>query len=45
MISIGRKPGKDIGHILNKMLEIVINNPELNEKEILKEKALNIYTF
>ncbi|AXU54265.1 TPA: CCA tRNA nucleotidyltransferase [Clostridioides difficile] len=45
LISIGIKPGKDIGHILNKMLEIVINNPELNEKEILKEKALNIYTF
>ena len=45
LISIGIKPGKDIGHILNNMLEIVINNPELNEKEILKEKALNIYTF
>ncbi|MGO0916265.1 hypothetical protein ACTPEM_24025 [Clostridioides difficile] len=25
MISIGIKPGKDIGYILNKMLEIVLS--------------------
>ncbi|HGM3195587.1 TPA: CCA tRNA nucleotidyltransferase [Clostridioides difficile] len=42
LMSIGVKPGKDIGYILNKMLELVIDNPELNEKEILKEKALEI---
>ncbi|MCC0635460.1 MULTISPECIES: CCA tRNA nucleotidyltransferase [unclassified Clostridioides] len=45
LMSIGVKPGKDIGYLLNKMLEIVINNPELNEKEILKGKVLDIYTF
>ncbi|UWD50292.1 CCA tRNA nucleotidyltransferase [Clostridioides difficile] len=45
LMSIGVKPGKDIGYLLNKILEIVINNPELNEKEILKEKVLDIYTF
>ncbi|HBF4616139.1 TPA: CCA tRNA nucleotidyltransferase [Clostridioides difficile] len=42
LMSIGVKQGKDIGYVLNKILEIVIDNPELNEREILKEKALEI---
>ncbi len=42
LMSIGVEQGKDIGYVLNKILEIVIDNPELNEKEILKEKALEI---
>ena len=29
------KPGKEIGETLQKLLEVVIENPELNEKECL----------
>ena len=39
LIAIGIKPGKEIGEILNYLLEIVIDNPELNEKEILLKKV------
>ena len=35
LIEYGIKPGKEIGEILNGFLEQVIENPELNEKEIL----------
>ena len=35
LIDLGIKPGKEIGEILNKFLEMVIENPELNQKEIL----------
>lgn len=35
LIESGMKPGKEIGVILNKLLEIVIENPEYNEKETL----------
>ena len=29
------KPGKEIGEILNKLLEVVIEHPEYNTKEML----------
>lgn len=35
LIENGMKPGKEIGVILNKLLETVIENPEYNQKEIL----------
>lgn len=35
LIEFGIKPGKEIGEILNGFLEQVIENPELNKKEIL----------
>jgi tRNA nucleotidyltransferase (CCA-adding enzyme) len=35
LIESGMKPGKEIGDILNKLLEIVIENPENNTKEKL----------
>ena len=35
LIDCGIKPGKEIGEILNRFLEMVIENPKLNEKEIL----------
>ena len=38
LIDFGMKPGKEIGEILNGFLEMVIENPELNEKEILLNK-------
>ena len=39
LITIGYKPGKEIGEILNRLLEMVIEDPELNQKEILLKKA------
>jgi tRNA nucleotidyltransferase (CCA-adding enzyme) len=35
LIDLGIKPGKEIGEILNRFLEMVLENPGLNEKEIL----------
>ena len=35
LIQAGMKPGKEIGEKLQKLLELVIDNPELNEKETL----------
>ena len=35
LIDFGIKPGKEIGEILNGFLEQVIENPELNKREIL----------
>ena len=42
LIAIGIKPGKEIGEILNRLLEMVIEDPELNQKEILLEKSYNL---
>lgn len=36
---LGMKPGKRIGEILQELFEEVIDDPELNKKEILLEKA------
>ncbi|MBQ7972265.1 MAG: CCA tRNA nucleotidyltransferase [Lachnospiraceae bacterium] len=38
LIQAGMKPGKEIGEVLNRMLEEVIENPERNDKEYLLEK-------
>jgi tRNA nucleotidyltransferase (CCA-adding enzyme) len=35
LIANGMKPGKEIGEVLNKLLEYVIEHPEVNEKETL----------
>ena len=37
LIAAGMKPGKEIGFVLNELLERVIENPELNTKEKLLE--------
>lgn len=39
LIKAGFKEGKNIGDILNRLLNLVIENPELNKKELLLEKA------
>lgn len=39
LIAMGMKPGKEIGDILSKLLEIVLENPEYNTKEFLLKKA------
>ncbi len=38
LISEGMKPGKAIGQVLNRMLQDVLENPGLNEKQILLQK-------
>lgn len=38
LIEYGIKPGKEIGEYLKKLLEMVIDKPELNKREILLEK-------
>ncbi|WP_315080045.1 CCA tRNA nucleotidyltransferase [uncultured Clostridium sp.] len=35
LISLGLEKGKNIGEMLNELLELVMNNPDLNDKEIL----------
>lgn len=35
LIELGIKPGKEIGEILNKLLDMVMENPELNNRESL----------
>ena len=39
LIDIGYKPGKELGRTLNKLLGQVLKDPELNQKDILLEKA------
>ena len=39
LIKLGIKPGKEIGIMLNKLLEEVIENPELNDKDKLIKRA------
>lgn len=43
LIAQGRKPGKEIGIILQELLELVIENPECNEKEYLLKRAAEIH--
>ena len=40
LLELGYRPGIKIGETLNKLLELVLENPELNEKEILLDKAM-----
>lgn len=37
LIANGMQPGKEVGEVLDKLLEMVIENPELNTKETLLE--------
>jgi len=39
LIELGIKPGKEIGSILNLLLERVLENPDLNRKDLLLEIA------
>ncbi|MGF7059098.1 CCA tRNA nucleotidyltransferase [Brassicibacter mesophilus] len=45
IIRLGYKPGKEIGKILNYLLELVLENPELNKKETLIQLISNNLTF
>ena len=37
LIAAGMKPGKDLGHTLNDLLEVVLENPDMNDKDSLME--------
>lgn len=39
LIQMGMKPGREMGEILHRLLELVLENPEYNKKEILLKKA------
>ena len=39
LIALGVKPGKEMGAILNALLDMVINDPKLNTREILIKTA------
>lgn len=40
LIAAGLKPGRELGETLNRLLEAVIENPQLNHKDTLLERAL-----
>ena len=39
LIAAGWKPGRELGEMLQVLLELVLDNPEYNEKERLLEEA------
>ena len=39
LIAMGMKPGRELGEILQKLLELVLEHPEWNTREILLQKA------
>ena len=41
LIQAGMKPGKQLGETLNQLFELVLENPELNQKELLLQKVLS----
>lgn len=45
LIDLGMKPGKEIGETLNGLLELVIENPECNTKEILLNNIPKVILF
>lgn len=44
LISMGMKPGKEIGGVLQELFEQVLDEPELNQKDKLMELAHNLMT-
>jgi len=41
LIQAGMKPGKGLGETLNRLLELVLEHPEMNKKELLIDQAKN----
>lgn len=39
LIAMGRKPGRELGETLQRLLELVLEHPEWNTREILLQKA------
>lgn len=44
LIEAGMQPGKEIGSVLKKLLELVLEDPDLNTKEKLLEQVHNLRT-
>jgi len=44
LIAMGMKPGEEIGVVLDLLFDIVINDPNLNEREKLLERANKLIT-
>lgn len=44
LIAMGMKPGEEIGVVLDLLFDIVINDPKLNEREKLLERANKLIT-
>ena len=44
LIAAGMKPGKELGFVLNELLEAVIDKPEYNSKEKLLDIVNDIYS-
>jgi tRNA nucleotidyltransferase (CCA-adding enzyme) len=44
LIAMGMKPGEEIGVVLDLLFEIVLNDPKLNEREKLLERANKLAT-
>ena len=44
LIAMGMKPGEEIGVVLDLLFEIVLNDPKLNEREKLLERAHKLAT-
>ncbi|MBQ8184935.1 MAG: CCA tRNA nucleotidyltransferase [Lachnospiraceae bacterium] len=42
LIQAGVKPGKQVGELLNQLLELVIDEPECNQKEVLLDKIKGV---
>ena len=42
LIAMGMKPGKDLGNVLEQLFQLVLEQPELNQKEKLIELAHKI---
>lgn len=41
LIELGMKPGKELGEVLNYLLEQVLEKPELNQKDILEKLTMD----
>lgn len=45
LIELGMKPGKELGEVLNYLLEQVLEKPELNQKDILEKLTMDKFNI
>lgn len=45
LIGLGMKPGKELGEVLNYLLEQVLEKPELNQKDILEKLTMDKFNI
>ena len=44
LLALGMKPGREIGDVLDKIFEMVLDEPDLNTEDKLKELAHKMVT-